>query len=103
MSQGIPVVVVVNDNRSLNQTRRGIERGYGVDRGTYDGSGHPERMWKFTDVDFARLAQDLGAFGARVENPGELGGAIQAALDSGKPAIVDAVSDMDAMAPLPWG
>ena len=40
-------------------------------------------------ADFAMMARSMGAQGVRVEQPGELGGAIQAALASGKPTVLD--------------
>ena len=94
--QGIQVVTVINDNHSLNQTRGGVERAYA------DVDGDPDKVWTFTDVDFAAVAEELGAFGMRVDRPGELQSAIAAALESGKPAIIDAKTDPAAMAALPW-
>ena len=93
---GINVVVVVNNNRSLNQEKRGTE-------GTYAGEpGDSDAIWHFTDVNFARVAQDIGCFGIRVEKPGELGSALEQALASGKPAVVDVVGDMEGIAAPPW-
>jgi acetolactate synthase-1/2/3 large subunit len=57
-------------------------------------------MWTFTKVNFARVAQDMGAIGIRVEQPGELGGALRQALAADRPVIVDVVTDIDALAPL---
>ena len=93
---GINVVVVVNNNRSLNQEKRGTE-------GTYAGEpGDSDAIWHFTDVNFARVAQDIGCFGIRVEKPGDLGSALEQALASGRPAVVDVASDMEGIAAPPW-
>ena len=97
VAHGLPVVTVVNDNGSLNQTRGGVERAYA------DGHGDPDRIWRFTDVDLAALARDMGASGYLVTKPGELQGAIAAALEARRPAIIDVKTDAAAMAPLPWG
>ena len=94
---GINTVTVVNNNHSLNQGKRGTEQAY-VGR-----TGNPDQLWQFLDVDFARIAEVVGCFGVRVERAGELRNALQDALASGKPAIVDVVSDIEAVAPLAWG
>jgi acetolactate synthase-1/2/3 large subunit len=92
---GINTVTVVNNNSSGNQSKRGFDRVYG-------GTQTPQarEMWTFTKVNFARVAQDMGAIGIRVEQPGELGGALRQALAADRPVIVDVVTDIDALAPL---
>jgi acetolactate synthase-1/2/3 large subunit len=57
-------------------------------------------MWVFTDVDFARLAGDIGALGIRVEKPSELAPAFDQALSADRPVLIDVVTDIDALAPL---
>lgn len=94
---GIPFVTVVNDNRSFNQTQRGVRRAFA------DNDGDGDKVWKFTDVDFAAVAQEMGAIGMRVTQPEELGDAITEALKADRPVIIDAKTDPDALAPLPWG
>ena len=91
---GINTVTVVNNNRSLNQDRPGVDRAY---RGNT--TGNPEEMWTFRDVNFARVAEEMGCFGLRVERPSEIRPALEQALDSGRPAVVDVVTDVDAFAP----
>jgi thiamine pyrophosphate-dependent acetolactate synthase large subunit-like protein len=54
----------------------------------------------YGDVDFAALAGVLGAHGERVAEPGELLPAIQRALASGRPAVVDVVIDKTFHAPV---
>ena len=93
---GIGAVIVVNNNRSLNQEKRGDERAYAGQPGNSD------EMWQFTDVDFARVAQTMGCFGVRVERPAELRSALEAAFDSGRPAVVDVASDIEGIAPPAW-
>ena len=55
------------------------------------------------DVDFARIAQDIGCFGVRVERPGDLGAALQSAFAAGRPAVIDVASDIEGIADAPWG
>ena len=93
---GINTVTVVNNNSSGNQSTIGFDRAYG-------GKQTPEgrRLWTFTDVDFARLAEGMGAKGIRVEKPGDLRPALERALAAECPVIVDVVTDIEALAPLP--
>jgi acetolactate synthase-1/2/3 large subunit len=92
---GINTVTVVNNNSSGNQSARGFDRAYG-------GEQTPEgrRLWTFTDVDFARLAEGMGAMGIRVEKPGEIGPALERGLAAARPVVIDVVTDAEAMAPL---
>jgi acetolactate synthase-1/2/3 large subunit len=93
---GINTVTVVNNNHSLNQEKRGNERYYGGE------PGNVEELWVFPDTDFAKLAQDMGGFGIRVHHPGEIQPALDKAMASGKPAVVDVVSDINGIAPRAW-
>ena len=54
------------------------------------------------DVSFARIAEDLGCFGVRVEKPEAIRGALDAALASGRPAVVELVSDPSVRAKRGW-
>ena len=51
-------------------------------------------------MDFARLAEDMGALGIRVEKPSEIGGALERALEAERPVVIDVVTDIEALAPL---
>jgi len=50
-------------------------------------------------VNFARIAEDMGAVGIRVEDPKELPGALQRGLKADRPVIIDVVTDIEAIAP----
>jgi len=91
----INAVTVVNNNASGNQSKRGFDRVYG---GTQ--TEQARELWTYNPMNFARLAEDMGALGIRVEKPGEIAGAIERALKADRPAIVDIVTDIDALAPL---
>jgi acetolactate synthase-1/2/3 large subunit len=87
---GIPVLVLVSNNSAW-----GIERNSQiVDFEDATGLGTLLR-----DCRFDLVAQALGCYGERVEDPAELGGAIVRALESGVPALVDVVTDVDAVSP----
>jgi acetolactate synthase-1/2/3 large subunit len=91
----INAVTVVNNNASGNQSKRGFDRVYG---GTQ--TEKAREMWTFSKVDFARIAEDMGAVGIRVEKPAEIGPAIARALQAERPVVIDVVTDIDALAPL---
>jgi acetolactate synthase-1/2/3 large subunit len=44
----------------------------------------------------------LGGKGFRVEQPCDIGPAIEQALACGAPAVVEVMTDIDALAPLAW-
>ena len=46
-----------------------------------------------------RIAENMGALGIRVTKPGELRSALDRAISSGRPAVVDVQSDIEALAP----
>ena len=94
----IPVITVVNNNRGLMQNKRGDDRGYA----NVDGADSSE-LWQFNDVDLAKVAESMGALGIRVDRPGDIQSALEQALASGRPAVVDVVTDpMDSESPVPW-
>ena len=86
---------MVNNNHSGNQSKRGFDRVYGGRQ-----TEKAEEMWVFTEVDFARLADDIGALGIRVVQPSELAPAFDRALSAEQPVVIDVVTDIDALAPV---
>ncbi len=93
---GINVVVVVNNNASGNQSKRGFDRVYG---GVQTERGASE-LWKFTMVDFAAITNQIGGLGLRVEHPRQFVPALHQALEASRPTVIDVVTDIDALAPL---
>ena len=93
---GINTVTVVNNNHSLNQEKRGNENYYG------GAPGNVEELWVFPETDFAKIAEDMGCFGIRVEDPNQIQSAITEAIASGKPAVVDVISDIEGIADRAW-
>lgn len=93
---GINIVTIVNNNSGFGQSIPGIRCAYGVQPGDIGG------MYRFRDTNYASIAQEMGCVGVRVERPKEIAGAIRQALASGRPAVVDVVSDINCQAPLPW-
>src|SRR5436190_1423143 len=87
-------VTVVNNNASGNQSKRGFDRVYGGQQ-----TEQARELWTYRAVNFARVAEEIGALGIRVEKPGELAPALARALKADRPAIVDVVTDIEALAP----
>jgi acetolactate synthase-1/2/3 large subunit len=90
----INAVTVVNNNGGGNQSKRGFDRVYG---GTQ--TEQARELWTFNKVNFARIAEDMGALGIRVETPSALPAALAQALAANRPAVIDVVTDIDALAP----
>jgi acetolactate synthase-1/2/3 large subunit len=88
-------VTVVNNNASGNQSKRGFDRVYGGKQ-----TEQALELWTYTKVNFARIAEDMGAIGIRVEKPAEFAPALNRALTADRPVIIDVVTDIDALAPL---
>ena len=93
---GINVVTVVNNNQYLRQCVDGINQAYG------DRPGNRDEQCKFSKTDFARIAQDLGCVGIRVESPEGIAPAFKKALSLNKPVVIDVVTDPACRAPGPW-
>jgi acetolactate synthase-1/2/3 large subunit len=93
----INAVIVVNNNSALNQEIKLNDIAYGGKQ-----RGRAEEMWRFPDVDFARIAEGFGCAGIRVESPSDIGPALERAIAMNKPVVVDVVTDMYAIAPHPW-
>lgn len=92
---GINSVTLVNNNSSGSQSKPGFDQLYGGEQ-TEGGLS----LWQYSDVNFASIAENMGAVGIRVEKPSELAGALQKAFATARPVIVDVVSDIEALAPL---
>src|SRR5712691_2546194 len=92
----LPVVNIIVNNQCLGMERRGY-----VD---YAGEVPAEPL-AFSPQDFSKIAQAFNCFGVRAEKPGDIRGAIAAALASGRPAIVDVLTDpedSDSERTRPW-
>ena len=49
-----------------------------------------------------QLCFEYGALGIRVNHPGEFAGALEQAIASKRPAVIDVATDIDALAPTAW-
>jgi acetolactate synthase-1/2/3 large subunit len=92
----IPVVVIVNNNSGFGQNLTGVHRigGDRADRG--------ETLIRFGPTDFSTVARSFGVCGIRVEEPGEIAGALKQAIAADAPVVVDVVTALEPRAPEPW-
>jgi acetolactate synthase-1/2/3 large subunit len=90
----IASVTVVNNNSGGNQSKRGFDRVYGGQQ-----TEKARELWTFSKVNFARIAEEMGALGLRVEQASAFPAALHQALVAGRPAIIDVVTDIEALAP----
>jgi len=90
----INAVTVVNNNGGGNQSKRGFDRVYGGKQ-----TEQARELWTFNKMNFARIAEDIGALGIRVEDPKAFPAALAQALAANRPAIIDVVTDIEALAP----
>src|SRR6202451_2322441 len=88
----INAVTVVNNNGGGNQSKRGFDRVYGGQQ-----TRKARKLWIFSKVIFARLAEDMGALGIRVEDPSAFPAALAHALAANRPAVIDVVTDIEAL------
>jgi acetolactate synthase-1/2/3 large subunit len=94
---GINLVVVANNNSSLNQEIPHFDKAYGGDP---DERGR--EMWGFSNVNFAKVAESLGCVGIRVEDPADLPRAFEQAFAARRPVVIDAVTDHRAFSQKTW-
>ena len=88
-------ITLVNNNSAGNQSKTGFDKAYG---GTQ--TEQAKEIWNFTKVNFANIANEIGALGIRVEKPGDFNSALDQALSANRPVIIDVVTDVDAIAPI---
>lgn len=95
MKENLHVVILVNNNHSLNQEKNGVE--------SYEGQSEAtDKQWLFPDADFAAIARSMGAEGLTVDKPADLPGALDKAFSASGPVLVDVKSHVDAIAPIAW-
>jgi len=87
-------VVLVNNNGGGNQSKRGFDRAYGGEP-----TARSRELWTYNPMNFARLAEDMGALGIRVENAANIAPALRKALAANRPVVIDVASDIEMLAP----
>jgi len=87
-------ITVVNNNGGGNQSKRGFDRAYGGEQ-----TEQARELWTYRPMNFARIAEDMGALGIRVESAADIGPALKTALAANRPVVIDVATDIDALAP----
>lgn len=93
----IPVVLLINNNRSLNQELDLYTEAYG---GALEGR-HAD-LWHFNDSSFADIAKAMGAGGICVRKPEQLSSALAQAFEMQGPCVVEVLTEITAVAPLAY-
>lgn len=89
----LPLVVVINNNSAMNQ-----------EASFWDpGDLTQSKNWMFRDTDFAAIARGFGCCGVRIDHPDEFAAALAKVRESGLPAVIDARTDADVVAPTSFG
>src|ERR1700675_2622479 len=94
----INAIMLVNNNYALNQEKHLFDA-------AYDGQqrGRATEMWHFNhEVNFAKVAEAMGCVGIRVDRSEDIRPALDKALASNCPAVVEVISDVDAMSKRAW-
>jgi acetolactate synthase-1/2/3 large subunit len=84
--EGAPIVVIIANDRAWGMIKAGQKLAYD---GRYIGVD-------LSDVRYDKLAQALGCHGERVTEPSQIRPALQRGVDSGLPAVLDVLVDVDA-------
>jgi acetolactate synthase I/II/III large subunit len=92
----INTVTVINNNNGFAQGIGDVHAVYG------DRPGDPGELYRFSPVSFARIAQEMGCSGVRVEHPDQIGDAIRHALAAELPTVVEVATGLQYRAPEPW-
>jgi len=90
---GVNVIVVINNNRSMNQEAKLWDAG----------NAEQEKNWIFTDASFTDVARGFGCYAVRVDDPADFAGALEKARGSGLPAVIDVRTDPAVVAPPSYG
>ena len=89
-------ITVVNNNGGGNQSKRGFDRAYGGEQ-----TEKARELWTYNSTNFAKIAEDMGALGIRVEKASDIAPALKRALTANRPVVIDIATDIDAIAPAP--
>ena len=81
----LPIVSIVGNNGAWNQTTQGVVRRGMRGIGTYLSQ----------ETNYAQIMEGMGGYGERVIDPEQIRPALERAFGSGKPALLDVVTDPD--------
>src|SRR5277367_3222438 len=82
----LPVKVLVFDNSALGMVKLEMET-----------AGMPDYQTDLKNPNFAKVAEAIGMMGVRIENPADLASGFKKALEHKGPALIDVVTDPNAL------
>jgi acetolactate synthase-1/2/3 large subunit len=88
---GLGVVFVVLNNHALAFDTHVLDF-------RFESKGY--ELAEYLDIDFAQIARTIGCDGVRVTDPNDLSDVLRRAFASGKPTVIDVVTDHEAVAPV---
>ena len=98
----LPAVWVIMNNYAIGAigSAKILFRGrqIGTNFETYEGTKYYDgELW---NPDFAAMARSMGGDGVRVEKPADIAPAVEAAIKSNRPTVIDAIINRDTAVPL---
>jgi acetolactate synthase-1/2/3 large subunit len=87
---GLPIVVVINNDMQWGMVRHSQELRYGKDRTIGVDLGM---------VPYHKMVESLGGYGEEVTKPEDIRPALERAFGSGKPALVNVITERDIISP----
>jgi acetolactate synthase I/II/III large subunit len=94
----LPCVWVILNNYTIGVIRD-LQRFY-MDEREIGTSFRKQSTGELWNPDFAKMAEAMGALAYSIDQPGDIAGAFEAALDSGRPAVLDVKVNRDTAVPL---
>ncbi len=88
-------ITIVNNNGGGNQSKRGFDRVYA----DQPDNNRSRELWTYNQTNFAKIAEDMGAMGIRVEKAEDIAPALKKALTANRPVVIDVATDIEALAP----
>jgi pyruvate dehydrogenase (quinone) len=82
----LPIKVLVFDNGALGMVKLEMET-----------AGFPDYQTDLKNPNFAKLAEAVGMMGVRIENPADVTSGLKKALEHKGPALIDVVTDANAL------
>jgi len=84
----VPVIVIIINNGYLSLIRQ-------QEKYNFNMNFEVETWYEDQLVDFVKFAEAHGAYGERIEKPGDIKPALQRAINTGRPAIIDIIVERD--------
>ena len=84
----LPVIIVVINNGYLSLIRQ-------AEKYNYDMNFEVKTWYQYQLVDFVKFAEAYGAYGERVEKPQDIKPALQRAVDSNRPAVIEIIVERE--------